>query len=174
MEIASQEYIAQGVKDIATAILAQPSMTPDVVVPLLLGGLTFAADLVRALYPQINPVIWPIKTTKLPGIRNPEHTHTIVQNTWLSNSPYGGIRGKRVLIVDVIFETGSTIEAVKSYLADKTPRSVLVATLLWRNLEGSKGKPHYYAFDLKGDKRALYGYGLAKDQRGRGASGIYA
>lgn len=50
------------------------------------------------------------------------------------------IRGKKILIVDDIYDSGKTMNAVLEYLKGE---DIKTATLMWK--ETAKGKPNYYA-----------------------------
>ena len=53
---------------------------------------------------------------------------------------YGDVKNKKILIVDDIWDSGKTMEAVLDYLGDE---DIVTATLYWK--ETAKGKPDYYA-----------------------------
>jgi len=69
------------------------------------------------------------------GIRKPEPTI----------KPFNGdVKGKRVLIVDDIYDSGKTMKAVLEYLKGE---DITTATLYWK--ETANGKPDYYAEVVK-------------------------
>ena len=53
---------------------------------------------------------------------------------------YGDVKGKKVLIIDDIWDSGRTMEAVLEYLGKE---NVTTATLYWK--EKALNKPNYYA-----------------------------
>jgi len=53
---------------------------------------------------------------------------------------YGDIKGKKILIVDDIWDSGKTMGAVLDYLGNE---DITTATLYWKKT--AKGRPNYYA-----------------------------
>lgn len=53
---------------------------------------------------------------------------------------HGDVKGKKILIVDDIWDSGRTMEAVLDYLKEE---DVTTTTLFWK--ETAEGKPDYYA-----------------------------
>jgi len=78
------------------------------------------------------------------------------------------IKGKHVYIVDDIFDTGNTINAVIDYLKVKEPSMISVVTLLKRRSSPSLLVPnsfvdkHYNVIEL--DEEWVIGYGLDDDK----------
>ena len=82
------------------------------------------------------------------------------------------IRGRHVVIVEDIVDTGASIEHTVNLLKAKAPASIAVATLLF--------KPKVYRKEigidycaLKVSDRFLVGFGLDYDQLGRNLKDIY-
>jgi len=77
------------------------------------------------------------------------------------------IKGKHVYIVDDIFDTGNTINAVIDYLKVKEPSMISVVTLLKRHnsppllVPNSFVDNHYNVFEL--NEEWVIGYGLDND-----------
>jgi len=159
--------IKDGISRIAQAISKQPAMKPDIIIPIMNGALLLAADLLRELYPKIDPVIGILKMTRLPRVHDAGKFFVSGQVHTLNALP-GGITGKRVLLLDTIFDTGETMMQAKTMLQDRHPRSVNSAVLVWRNLPDAKGKPDHFAFDRRGAVEYLYGYGMDKSGSHRG------
>ncbi len=57
------------------------------------------------------------------------------------------MKGKRVLIIDDISDTGESLTLVKRYVESQEPREAKVATLL--TIKGSKFKPDYYGTEIE-------------------------
>ena len=78
------------------------------------------------------------------------------------------IKGKHVYIVDDIFDTGNTINAVIDYLKVKDPSMISVVTLLKRHssppllVPNSFVDKHYNVIEL--DEEWVIGYGLDDDK----------
>jgi hypoxanthine phosphoribosyltransferase len=58
----------------------------------------------------------------------------------------GDVQGKKILIIDDIWDSGKTMNAVLDYLNEE---DVTTATLYWK--ETSEGKPDYYAETVRED-----------------------
>lgn len=168
----SEEAIQGFVRKIADEIINNETERPDIVVPIMNGAMFFAADLLRFLYPTINPQVAPIKFIKSPSVARPGVF--TVSGRINDIDVVGSVQNKRVLLVDVISNSGQTLRQARSLIQERYARSVLCAVLLWRNLpEAAVGKPTYVGLDLNGDTSILSGYGLVKDGVHRGARNIY-
>ena len=64
---------------------------------------------------------------------------------------YGDVKGKRILIVDDIWDSGKTMEAVLGYLGNE---DIVTATLFWK--ETAKGRPDYYAESSKDNEWVVF------------------
>ena len=64
---------------------------------------------------------------------------------------YGDVKGKKILVVDDIWDTGLTMKAVLDYLGKE---DVTTATLFWK--ETAKEKPTYYANVAKENTWIVY------------------
>jgi hypoxanthine phosphoribosyltransferase len=82
------------------------------------------------------------------------------------------IRGKDVLIVEDIIDTGLTMVDIIAYLKSLRPRSVKVCTLLDKK-ERRKRAVHIDYIGTKVPKGFLVGYGLDFDEHYRNLPGIY-
>lgn len=167
----SQENIREAVDNVAAQVTGRSTMIPDVVVPIMTGALFFSADLLRAIYPIVDPQVWPVKATRLPRVTAPGKFQVAIDHT-ASHMP-GGVCGKRILLLDTVFDTGATVLALRRYYEGKQARSVQSAVLVWKNLPGTAGKPDYYGVDMQGRAEFLYGYGMDKNDIHRGCQGIY-
>lgn len=162
------EKIAVGVKYIADILKTKPK--PDVVIPIMNGALFFAADLLRALAPEINPVMTPLKLSKATsGIGR---LQVIMDYQGQLNRTPGGLTKKNILILDVLIESGMSLQYVTRAVLDKQASNVIGASLLYRKTEGGY-KPDLYAYTCDVNKQLL-GYGLGKeDGRYRNSPTIY-
>lgn len=83
------------------------------------------------------------------------------------------IRGRHVIIVEDIVDTGSSIEYLMRSITGHEPASVTVATLLFKQDAYTKDYPiDYYALSVP--ERFIIGFGLDYDQLGRNLTDIYA
>jgi hypoxanthine phosphoribosyltransferase len=129
--------IARRVGELAAEIAAARPLSL-LVVPILKGSFVFAADLLRALFrvglsPEVDFMM-------LASYR--EHTRSSGHVEVLRDVE-SVVRGRDVLLVDDILESGRTLAYAKDLLAARGARRVLVAVLL--------DKPGHRAADIDAD-----------------------
>lgn len=132
--------------------------TPLVVVGLLRGSFMFMADLVREIH---LPVEIDFMTTSSYGnAMNSNH------DVRISKDLDGDIKGKHVLIVEDIIDTGYTLQKVRDILNLREPSSLTICTLL--------DKPSRREIDVPVDwvgftipDEFVVGYGIDYAQRHR-------
>lgn len=161
--------IAHYVSDTAKAVRESDRM-PEYLVPILNGAYYFGGDLLRALR-------GPVKLSPLTIKRNREGVPQYTPST--TDRPFAG---KRVLIVDTIFDSGGTIAAAIAACQFLGPPTQLdVAVLAYRSEEGLKKFVARYQADhkfyagksLDGNPNYLYGYGLDRNGYDRELPQIY-
>ena len=72
------------------------------------------------------------------------------------------IKGKHVYIIDDIYDSGNTMNAVIEYLEVKHPASISIATLITRETSPIPEHPSYHAFTIKNEW--VVGYGMDNDK----------
>lgn len=83
------------------------------------------------------------------------------------------LRGRHVVIVEDIVDTGTSLEYLMRSIAGHEPASVAVATLMFKRDAYTKSYPiDYYAFAVP--DRFIIGFGLDYDRLGRNLTDIYA
>ena len=125
-----------------------------VVVPVMTGALVFAADLVRTLPMRLRLEL--LEASSYPG------RATTSQGVTLGAGPKADLSGEHVLIVDDIFDSGRTLEAVRGLVAARRPASVRTAVLLRKRARRAVDmEPDYVGFDVP--DAFVVGYGLDYD-----------
>ena len=130
---------------------------------VLNGAFMFAADLLRATALECE-----LQFVKLSSYHGVESTGTVKQIIGLSDN----IKGRHVVIVEDIVDSGRTITRMISDLQERQPASISVATLLLKpdclkfELEST-----YVGFEIP--DAFVIGYGLDLDGRARNLCDIY-
>ncbi len=81
------------------------------------------------------------------------------------------IKGRDVIIVDGIIDSGHTIRVINEYLKAKEPASISVCTLLLRDGEARDLSVDYVGVHI--GKGFVVGYGMDYGERYRGLQGLY-
>lgn len=141
----TSEMIRQRVADLAEEINQEP---PDVVVGVLTGSFIFVSDLARKLNGDLD--IQFLRANSYDGRKS-------TGNVTLQHDPHFNVKGKRVLLVEDVVETGLTIEVVKRWLLGPSEAvDVKVCTLCLKN----KGiEVDHYGFLLHPND-FIVGYGM--------------
>ena len=132
--------------------------TPLVVVGLLRGSFIFMADLVREIH---LPVEIDFMTTSSYGnAMNSNH------DVRISKDLDGDIKGKHVLIVEDIIDTGYTLQKVRDILNLREPSSLTICTLLDKPSRREVDVPvDWVGFTIPDE--FVIGYGIDYAQRHR-------
>lgn len=146
--------------DIRTKIIAKQisddhrgDKTPIVMVGLLNGCFMFYADLVRNLKVDVECDFMRVKSYIS---QNKQGDIQITKDLETS------IKGKHVYLVDDIYDTGNTMNAVIDYLEDRHPASISIVTLIARNTSPTPKQKSYHGFTI-GDEW-LVGVGMDDDR----------
>lgn len=133
-------------------------------VGVLTGTFMFFSDLVKAA--NLNAPISFIKISSYKGLNS-----TGDVNFQLGFS--SDLKGRDVLVVDDILDTGTSYKALLHEIERYQPNSVKLATLLYKpsaNLTDSK--PDYCGFEI--ENKFVIGYGLDYNHLGRHLTSIYS
>ncbi len=125
---------------------------------VLNGAFMFASDLMKRVSIPLN-----ISFVKLASYAGMSSTGTMKELIGLNED----IKGRTVVIVEDVVDTGMTIEGLKKQIAAKGAKEILVATLLFKpgscQIEG--WRPEYVGLNIPND--FIVGYGLDYDGYGR-------
>jgi hypoxanthine phosphoribosyltransferase len=155
--------IDKSVQDVARRMNEELKDRNPLFLCVLNGSFMFAADLMKKLSCQCE-----ISFIKVSSYHGTSTTGAVKQLIGLNEN----IKGRTVVVVEDIVDTGITIENVVTQLKALEPSEVRIATLLY--------KPEAYTKDIKIDYVAitvpndfLVGYGLDYDGLGRNLADIY-
>lgn len=155
----SEEEIGKRVQGMAEQISRDYSSEPLHAIGILESGFIFFSDLVRKL---TCPVV--CHFTKM------ESRDTTTGSQPLRSIVYGpitNVEGRNVLLVDVLVDSGITLDHLVQNVLLKKPKSVRTAALVDReNRRRLSFRVNYAGFAWSGDSQ-LVGYGMAQDGRYR-------
>ena len=157
-EVISTEKLNQKVKELADEINKDYSLIDDIVMICnLKGAFVFLADLFRQIKVPVS--IDFIATSSYNGIET-EGNVRIVKDLKMD------IRGKNIILIEDIVDTGYTLDYVIRYLGLHRPNSIKVCTLLDKKCKRKIEVPiDYTGFVV--DDRFLVGYGLDYNEKYR-------
>ena len=141
-------------------------------VPLLLcvlnGAIMFTSELMKRITFPCQLVA--VKLSSYEGVKTTGTVKTLMDITT-------DVKGRRVIIVEDIVDTGTTVIALQKLLADKGAISSVVCTMLFKEAafrrahgEAAPG-PDYSALTI--EDKFILGYGLDYDELGRNLPDIY-
>jgi len=136
-------------------------------VPVLLcvlnGSILFTAELMKRL--RFNCEVVSMKLSSYSGTQSAGTTREVMGMT-------GSVKGKRVIVIEDIVDTGTTIEDLVNILNEKGASEIRICTMLL--------KPSVYKKDIKLDyigmtipNDFIVGFGLDYDELGRNSKDIY-
>lgn len=127
-------------------------------VPILSGSIIFLADLIRELPLKMKIAL--IQLSTYPG-----KTTTALEPELVMELT-GDVKGRHVLLVDDILDSGKTIRKVRSMIAEHEPASLRAAVLLRKPSKAPQDLPvDFVGFDI--EDLFVVGYGLDYDDHYR-------
>jgi hypoxanthine phosphoribosyltransferase len=156
----TEEQIAKRVTELANEIAAG-SENDLIVVPILKGSFVFAADLIRALHRAgVTP---DVDFMTLSSYRKGLTSSGTVD---IKRDIETDVKGRTVLIVDDILESGRTLAFAKDLLSARGAKHVLTCVLLDKPVRrGADIRADFKAFDCPPD--FMIGYGMDAAHRFR-------
>jgi hypoxanthine phosphoribosyltransferase len=157
-QILSTEQIRTGVRELAEKLAAIYGERPITIVAILTGSLVLLADLMRLLE-------MPLRVALIQGSRYrapAEPREGLVINDGLLPS----LKGRDVLVVDDIFDTGHTLVEVLAQLMAQEPASIRTAVLMRKTDRSEVAiQPDHVVFEIPDE--FVVGYGLDYEDRFR-------
>lgn len=159
----SGEMISSRVKELGLEIATDYQGKNPVFVCVLRGGVYFFSDLTKAVPIHI----------ELDFIQAKSYVGTESSgNVELIKDLDSDIAGREVLIVEDIVDTGRTLKFLISHILSKNPKSLEVASLLFKEGGEAVGYPiKYVGWNI--GKEFVIGYGLDYDGKFRNLPGIF-
>jgi len=152
-----QDKIAARVRELARQITADhtPPNIPDggeiTIVQILTGAFIFCGDLIRHIPLPIQ--IGLLTVSSYPG------ASVRTQGSQLLGEQLGDLRGRHVLLIDDILDSGGTLKLVVPVLKEKGAASVRVCVLLRKDRDTARDvMADYVGFDIPDE--FVVGYGL--------------
>lgn len=146
----SKDEIEKRVASLAREIEKDYADGEMVVVGVLKGAFVFMADLVRQIKRPLACDFLRVSSYEK------ESSSGVVRMEFDMTQP---VKDKHVLLVEDIVETGNTLHYLRDHIATKSPKSLKVATLLYKGVnENVRGLVDYVGFESP--KKFVIGYGL--------------
>lgn len=146
----SKTVISAKIKSLGRTITKDYVDKDLTIISLMTGSLLFTADLIREINIPIS--LYTITVSSYNGGKVSSGTLNIKDS--LPNC-----KGKDVLIVDDILDTGLTLSSLKTFIEEFEPSSVKTCVLLNKKIERTNMlHPDYFGFEI--DKEFVVGYGL--------------
>jgi len=150
-----QEMLAKRVKELAGEIV-RSYPPPFTVVALLKGAFIFAADLVREIGQGL--------AVDFMGVRSYSGKVKGSQELWLE--PTLPVKGRRILLVDDIYDTGESLELAVNWLKERGAEEVKTCVLLDKEVKKRASlRPDFVGFKIP--NCFVVGYGLDLDEKFR-------
>jgi len=160
----SRDAIQEQVKEIARRISSEYEGQEPVLIGILKGAVFFFADLVREISIPIK-----IDFIRAASYGSGMTSGGIVRLTKDVEIP---IRGRHVILVEDIIDTGLTLSHIINKMDAKGPESIRICTLIDKLERRDVSVPiHYCGFQIK--EGFVVGYGLDHDEKYRQLPEIY-
>ena len=160
----SQDQIAQVISRLAGEISNDLRDLDPLFCPILNGSFLFVADLVRKLV--FDPEICFIKYSSYQGTQSTGSTNQLI------GFP-GSVKGRNILIVEDIIETGISMRDIIECLKAKEPASIRICTLMHKP-QLMQCQLHIDYIGCSIPDAFIVGYGFDYDGHGRSYPDIYS
>jgi hypoxanthine phosphoribosyltransferase len=153
----SQQQIARRVRELAGQIMADHSggggagEAEVTIVPVLTGAMIFCSDLIRQIPMPMK--IGLLTVSSYPG------KSLSTQGSQVLHNQLGDLRGRHVLVVDDILDSGGTLRLIVPMLKESGAETVRSCVLLRKDRPSAKATPvDYWGFEIPDE--FVVGYGL--------------
>ena len=160
-----EETIFERIAEIAGTLDREYEGKKLVIVTILKGSLCLVADLIRQLHcPQ------EVEFIRCSSYGSSGHMRGTLRIMGLEQIE---VEGKDILIVDDIFDSGTTLTGVHTRIQELKPASLKTLVLLSKRAPRKMPyQPNYVLFEI--EDRFVVGYGLDYKEHFRGLKGVYA
>lgn len=147
----SQTQIADAVSELGARITEDFQERNLTVLSILTGSIVFVTDLMRRI--AIPHQLGLVQASSYRGTTT-SPAELRLNLDWLPE-----LRGRDLLLVDDIFDTGKTLSTIRSRLEEFEPASIHSAVLLWKKSRTVVDmNPDYFCFEIPDE--FVVGYGL--------------
>lgn len=159
----TKEELAKEVNSLGSELNEDFKGEEVIFIAVLNGSFMFASDLMKTIN-----LVSEISFIKMSSYHGTESSGRVDELIGLKNN----LKGKNVVIVEDIIDSGITIDKIISLLEMEQPKSVKVCSLLYKPAAfKGKTKPDYVGFSIP--NAFVVGYGLDYDEKGRNLDAIY-
>ncbi len=158
-----EHVIANRIQELASELKTHYENKNILFLSVLNGSFMFASDLMKCIEMPVE--ISFVKLSSYEGTSSSGQVHELIG---LNEE----IKGKHIVILEDIVDTGLTVDKVKTMIRLKHPESIEVCTLLFKE-DAFKGDvpPKYFGFKIP--NKFVVGYGLDYNELGRNIREIY-
>lgn len=159
----AEKEIEESIRKIAQKINEDYQGKEVLFIGVLNGVFMFAGELMK--YIDLPCEITFIKVQSYDGMSSSGKVHELIGLTT-------DIKGKDVIVLEDIVDTGITLGKLNSIISSQSPNSFEIATLLYKP-DAFKGEfpPKYVGFSI--ENKFIVGYGMDYQQKGRNLKDIY-
>lgn len=161
----SQEEIQQKLSEVAAKIEEDFKGEEIILLMVMKGAVCVTADLIRHLNLPCTLEYMKASSYGQKGTKRGELTFTGLDRL--------DLKGKNVLVVDDIFDSGHTMKGIVDKVQEMQPKTLKTFVAVSKKVERDISyRPDYILFEI--ENRFVIGYGLDYKEYFRGLPGIYA